>query len=438
MIKRVTAIFTALAMCGITSVASTRIPADVNGDGKINTADVVEVYNVILNMREATSITIGDFLTTGWSDDETIGTADEGKTAWAEGDVVTLSLNSPTLGEKTYMLTYGGENWAADTEIAFTYLANEDNSATAVYFSSGETGTVEYLEGECTIDEGKIIIDFTNTKRTYSRIRIATTAGLNISVITNGFTPTGTSEAVAEGTSYSLTADEKGNAYLYGTFAAGATLTIKIGDATLAEHTFETATEAGKSYALDARPVIDGTLGGKTEATEDDITALVEKLKEYVDNGITTIIVTGSNPAMITITGNSYPYTTTAIGEAILRLSKDESYNGKIDLTLPDVTEIVDQEFYAAFALNSITLPKVTTVGDGAFAGCYYLKKMTFDSVVKSINQSTTVVFYMVGEYVEGCDLVLNREQVNAEADYQPNIETSTWWNTEWKSIELI
>ena len=42
---------------------------------------------------------------------------------------------------------------------------------------------------------------------------------------------------------------------------------------------------------------IDGTLGGKTTATEDDVNALVEKLKGYVDSGITTIIVTGSEPA---------------------------------------------------------------------------------------------------------------------------------------------
>ena len=27
--------------------------------------------------------------------------------------------------------------------------------------------------------------------------------------------------------------------------------------------------------------------------------------------------------------------------------------------------------------------------------------------------------------------------QINADADYQPNIETRTWWDTEWKSITL-
>ena len=187
------------------------------------------------------------------------------------------------------------------------------------------------------------------------------------------------------------------------------------------------------SYALDARPVIDGTLGGKTEATEEELAAMVELLKNYIENGLTTIIVTGSQPAMIDVGS----LTITAIGEAIYRLSKEESYNGKIDLVLPDVTEIVDQEFYGARALNSINLPKVTTVGDGAFYDCQYLEELTFGSVVTAINHKLRAEFYKVGEKVEGCDLVLNREQVNAEADYQPNLETRTWWNTEWKSITL-
>ena len=118
---------------------------------------------------------------------------------------------------------------------------------------------------------------------------------------------------------------------------------MKQGEVTLKDYTFTAdknpnGTEHNKSYALDARPVIDGTLGGKTEAEESDITALMEQLKAYVDNGITTIIVTGETPAIIDM---DY-YTNTAIGEAIYRLSKEESYDGKIDLILPDVTEIVD------------------------------------------------------------------------------------------------
>ena len=129
---------------------------------------------------------------------------------------------------------------------------------------------------------------------------------------------------------------------------------------------------------------IDGTLGGKTTATEDDINALVEKLKGYVDSGITTIIVTGSEPALIYIDYiDSYM---PAVSEALYRLTDglygDSPYCGTIDLILPDVTEIVDDEFNNTYALNSITLPKVTSVGDGAFYATLYLQKLTFGSVI--------------------------------------------------------
>ncbi|MBR3895865.1 MAG: leucine-rich repeat protein, partial [Bacteroidaceae bacterium] len=226
--------------------------------------------------------------------------------------------------------------------------------------------------------------------------------------------------------------------------AEGATVSVKQGDITLKDYTFTTeknpnGTEHNKSYALDARPVIDGTLGGKAEATEDDITALVEQLKEYVGNGITTIIVPGSKSAIITV-GN---ITETAIGEAIYRLSgngnydENNPYNGKIDLVLPDVTEIVAMEFYAAFALNSITLPKVTTIGDMAFQGCDHLTKLTFGSVLTTIDEHDGLMFW-VGEKVDGCDLFLNCGQMNSQ--YVPDLATNTWTilhTNEFKSITL-
>ena len=190
--------------------------------------------------------------------------------------------------------------------------------------------------------------------------------------------------------------------------------------------------------------IIDGTLGGKTEATEEEVNALMDQLKAYVDSGNTTIIVTGSKPAMIDMGS----YSATAIGEAIYRLSgsnvydENNPYNGKIDLILSDVTEIVDWEFYAAFALNSITLPKVTTIGDQAFQGCDYLKRITFGSIVTSIVQENGVTF-VVGDKVGGCDLVLNCGQVEAEDTYKPDLENNVWFkpswggNVTWKSITL-
>ena len=379
-----------------------------------------------------------------------IGLEDEGKTAWADGDNILVHLYSQKYGDQAVTLTFDAENntWESDG-VTLSYLENETPTITAVYAPDCEIksdrtiglldgkqyGEAEYIPAKTTISGNTLDIRF-ESGRTYSRLRIAGLANQTLTVTTTDFTPAGATEVATD--AYTLTTDNNGNAFLYGVFAEGATVIVKQGDITLKDYTFTAeknpnGTEYNKSYALDATPVIDGTLGGKAEATEEDITALMEQLKAYVDNGITTIIVPGSEPAMIDVGS----LTITAIGEAIYRLSKEESYNGKIDLVLPDVTEIVDQEFYGARALNSINLPKVTTVGDGAFYDCQYLEELTFGSVVTAINHKLRAEFYKVGEKVEGCDLVLNREQVNAEADYQPNIETRTWWNTEWKSITL-
>ena len=411
-----------------------------------------------------------------------IGTQDEGKTAWENGDQIIVTLISRKYGEQAVALTYNGSSWS--TEASLSYLENETPSVSVFYApcyevteegtmqlrSGMQLGMTEYLSGNYEIENGIMTITFEGAIRTYSRLRIVGLPNQTLTVTTTNFTPAGANnsspesgatraaeEALnvlpcpkegstvlcatgarsvpqAEGSvTYTLTTDNNGNAFLYGVFAEGATATVKKGTVTLTDYIFKQDTEHNKSYALDATPVIDGTLGGKAEATAAEVETLVQQLKDYVDNGITTIIVPGSQPATI----DMGLWINTAIGEAIYRLSKEESYDGKIDLILPDVTEIVDQEFDGAHALNSINLPKVTTVGDGAFYDCQYLEELTFGSVVTAINHNTRAEFHRVGEKVEGCDLVLNREQVNAEADYQPNIETRTWWNTEWKSITL-
>ena len=380
-----------------------------------------------------------------------IGTQDEGKTAWENGDQIIVTLISQKYGEQPVALTYNGSSWS--TEASLSYLENETPSVSVFYApcyevteegtmqlrSGMQLGMTEYLSGNYEMDNGIMTISFEGAIRTYSRLRIAGLANQTLTVTTTDFTPAGATEVATD--AYTLTTDNNGNAFLYGVFAEGATVSVKQGDITLKDYTFTAeknpnGTEHNKSYALDVRPVIDGTLGGKAEATEDDITALVEQLKEYVDNGITTIIVPGTEYAMYKSNLGTIP----AFAEALYLLTdlnEDSPYCGTIDLILPDATEIIDFSFDSADALKSITLPKVTTVGDGAFYGCYYLQTITFGSVVTAINHNTKAEFHWVGKKVEGCDLVLNREQVNAEEDYQPNIETSTWWNTEWKSITL-
>ena len=388
----------------------------------------------------------------GWRNDteEDLGaisitdTQDEGKTAWDDGDQIIATLTSQYYGEQTATLTFSGSDGTWSTDESFSYLKNETPTVKAIYAPSNILGTGEYIEFDCELNGGELTVKLEGATRNYSRLRIVGLPNQTLTVTTMDFTPAGATEAGEH--TYTLTTDNNGNAFLYGVFAEGATVSVKQGEVTLEDYTFTAEKNPGgtannKSYALDAMPVIDGTLGGKTTATEDDINALVEQLKTYVDNGITTIIVPGSNPAMIEVEG----YTISAIGAAIYRLSKEESYNGKIDLILSDVTEIVATEFYAAFALNSITLPKVTTVGDGAFTGCYYLKKMMFGSVVTSINQSNHYVFYEVGKKVDGgfCDLVLNCGQLQTEDTYKPDLENNVWFkpswggNVTWKSITL-
>ena len=424
-----------------------------------------EMFEPDAQETTALRVVVGDFPAFGGNAQtraSNIGVPDAGKTHWVENDEIIISVKSEKYGTQYATLTYNGEEWCFDDYLKYLEGENEEDGTlevTALYapcyevlddaisLKEGKTeGMDEYLEVKCHIENrGVLQIPFSQAKRNYSRIRIACASEVKSIFIAAGrFTPAGIekeySEVFYNETPFSV--DENGNTYIYGSFGKNdqnqyGWIYVEdwdIEDIPLIDYYYFTkATEPGKSYALDARPVIDGTLGGKTEATEDDITALVEQLKEYVDNGITTIIVPGSEPAMIDVGS----LTITAIGEAIYRLSKEESYNGKIDLVLPDVTEIVDQEFYGARALNSISLPKVTTVGDGAFYDCQYLEELTFGSVVTAINHKLRAEFYKVGEKVEGCDLVLNREQVNAEADYQPNIDTRTWWNTEWKSITL-
>ena len=166
---------------------------------------------------------------------------------------------------------------------------------------------------------------------------------------------------------------------------------------------------------------------------------MVELLKNYIDNGHTTIIVTGSQPAKLLKDGYLTPVVSLAF-EQLTYAYQDEkidSYWGTVDLIYQDVKEIVEYEFYCCDVLKSITLPNVTTVGDRGFWACYYLETLIFGPVVTAINDNSGEVFYDLGYKIDGCNLVLNSEQVNAEEDYQPDIETKMWWNTEWKSITL-
>ena len=215
---------------------------------------------------------VSDFPTFG-EDAQTraIGTQDEGKTAWENGDQIIVTLTSQKYGEQAAALTYDGSSWS--TEASLSYLENETPSVSVIYApcyevteegtmqlrSGMQLGMTEYLSGNYEMENGIMTITFEGAIRDYSRLRIAGLENQTLTVTTTDFTPAGATSVATE--PYTLTADDKGNAYLYGIFAEGATVTVKKGNVTLKDYTFTAeknpnGTEYNKSYALDARPVI--------------------------------------------------------------------------------------------------------------------------------------------------------------------------------------
>ena len=206
-----------------------------------------------------------------------IGTQDEGKTAWENGDQILVTLTSQKYGEQAVALTYNGSSWS--TEASLSYLDNETPAVSAIYApcyevteegamqlrSGMQPGMTEYIPANCSFANDAVSINFAEVTRNYSRLRIVADAGQELTVTTTDFTPAGATDVTTA--SYTLTTDNNGNAFLYGTFAEGATVSVKQGDVPLIDYAFTTeknpgGTESGKSYALDARPVIDGTSGG--------------------------------------------------------------------------------------------------------------------------------------------------------------------------------
>ena len=216
-----------------------------------------------------------------------IGTQDVGKTAWVENDEIIVELYSSKYGTQYATLIYNGYQWNLNGSLL--YLENEKPTVCAYYAPCNEVtgntmnlrtgmlyGMTEYLVAfDCQVKNNTISISFAGVKRTYSRLRIVGLEKQTLTVITTGFTPAGATTVATEDATeaYTLTTDDKGNAYLYGSFAKDATVSVKQGETALAEYKFSTDTTAvNKSYALDARPVIDlsqYTNGATVNITED-------------------------------------------------------------------------------------------------------------------------------------------------------------------------
>ena len=214
---------------------------------------------------------VGDFPAYG-TDTRAIGTSDAGKTAWVNGDHLIVTISGNNMADQNLTLTLsidaeGKHSWTPDKTIKYDKKVTPELTVTAIYAPCYEVdadgkkvlkegmqlGMTEYLVAHCDETDGYVNINFDGVTRDYSRLRIAGEKNATYTVSTTGFTPVGNGTAPADG--YTLITDEIGNAYLYGTFAKDATVTVKVGKTELRKHTFTGgATEVAKSYVLDARP----------------------------------------------------------------------------------------------------------------------------------------------------------------------------------------
>ena len=322
-------------------------------------------------------LVVGEFPAFGDSQTRAIGTPDEGKTSWAEGDELLLEMTSKTLGTKYAAFTYNGSSWEL-TSGELSYKEDEVPTFPHVYYAPNykweagklvlkegkAAGTDEYIEGKANITPNgqAITVNFAEATRNYSRLRIATMPNKPITVSINRYTPAGSSDMKWD-QNYALTSDEKGNAYLYGTFDRNAEVTVKYREAPLATHTFLQATENAKSYALDATVV---------SLTDEGLTfdQIVEDVKKELDAGKTYI--------NIILAPDVDKETLKAINIGL----KDARY-GSINLTLIGCKKIPYGGFMHFYMLKSIVLPDVTEIGENAFSDCAWLEKVVLGNLTK-------------------------------------------------------
>ena len=351
-------------------------------------------------------LVVGEFPAFGDSQTRAIGTPDEGKTSWAEGDELLLEIDNTFYGKQYATFTYNGKSWELTSgELVYRegdpayiphvyYAPNYKWEAGKLVLKEGKVaGTDEYIEGTAQITPNgeAITVKFSEATRNYSRLRIATMPNKPITVTIDRYTPAGSSDMKWD-QKYALTSDEKGNAYLYGNFVTNSQFTVKYEEAPLASHTFLQATVNAKSYALDATVVSLADEG----LTFDQI---VEDVKKELDAGKTYInLILAPDVDEETL-------------EAIhIGLLEGDARDGSINLTLIGCKKIPSRGFLHFDMLKSIILPDVTEIGENAFLYCSGLQKVVLGNLTKVYgNVRNNGIF-------DGCetrsiDLVLSKDQ---------------------------
>ena len=322
-------------------------------------------------------LVVGEFPAFGDSQTRAIGTPDEGKTSWAEGDELLLEMTSKTLGTKYAAFKYNGSSWElASGELSYKedevptfphvyYAPNYKWEAGKLTLKEGKVaGTDEYIEGTAQITPNgeAITVSFAKATRNYSRLRIATMPNMPITVSISEYTPAGSSD-MEWSQNIALTSDENGNAYLYGAFVTNSIVDVEYEEAPLATHKFSQATVNAKSYALDATVV---------SLTDEDIThdQIVEDVKKELDAGKTYI--------NLILAPDVDEETLDAID-----IGLKDARDGSINLTLIGCKKIPSRGFLHFDMLKSIALPDVTEIGENAFSDCTGLQKVVLGNLTK-------------------------------------------------------